>query len=127
MKKLIAIITLLGVTMASGANSIWFDDNGTFPTTAQSPQGKAYIDVPAGAEVAISIKGTTFDSASIDLQEEFINESGVAEWGSVADKNAITAAEDFQFTAIGNKIRFVVTLVAAAGADVHIIYAIKRQ
>lgn len=127
MKKLtLVILSLLVANVVFGANSIWFDDNGTFPTTVQSPRGTAYISVPEGKKIGVSIKGSTFDSGSIDLQEAFINEAGVEEWQSISGKDAITAAEDFQFVAIGNKIRFVVTSVAAAGADVHILVVVQR-
>jgi len=125
MKKYLSLIfaACLAVTsIAQAANAFNITDNGTFPVDLFGITTMDYFDVAEGKKYAISIKGSAFDSGSIDVQEAYVDEvTGGEVWGSIAGKSAITVAEDFQFVAIGNKIRFVVTLVAGSAADIDVL------
>lgn len=90
-------------------------DNGTFPTTAQSGTGDAFFKIEPGKNHIVDIFGATFDSGSINVQV-----LAEGSWHTLATKGAITEAEGFQFVTNGAAVRFVVTSVAAAGADIDI-------
>jgi hypothetical protein len=108
MKKLIVFLLLCLAGSLQAATSINITANGTYPNPG--PDGvNAYWSLNEGEKYSFSIKGS-FVTASIDIQEAFINEAGVEEWGSIGGKSAVMATEDFSFVAIGNKVRFVVTL-----------------
>jgi hypothetical protein len=90
-------------------------DNGTFPTTAQTGTSDAFFPTQPGRTNLVEIYGATFDSGSIEVE---VRVDGT--WQTLATKGAITEAEGFQFVSRGTAIRFVVTSVAAAGADIDI-------
>lgn len=90
-------------------------DNGTFPTTAQTGTSDAFFPLSPGRTHLVEIYGSTFDSGSIEVE---IRVDGT--WQTLATKGAITEAEGFSFVSRATAIRFVVTSVAAAGADIDI-------
>jgi len=90
-------------------------DNGTFPTTAQTGTTDAFYRIFPGKRYLVEIIGSAFDSGSIAVQ---LYRGGA--WDVLATKNGITEAEGFEFISSGSRIRFVVTSVAGASADIDI-------
>lgn len=90
-------------------------DNGTYPTTAQTGNSNAFWPIQPARAYLVEIFGATFDSGSIEV-ETYVDGT----WQTLATKGAITEAEGFQFISNGTRIRFVVTSVLAAGADIDI-------
>lgn len=131
MKKILSTLLAVGFVFAAfvqiaptveAANAVRITVNDTIPDVPDTTND--YWNVRSGASYAISIKGT-FDSASLDIQEAYIDAvSGAEVWASIGGKDAVTAAEDFQFVAIGNKVRIVVTS-AGASCDIDVIGPIQ--
>lgn len=116
MKIYLSIIFALAISFSSlfGANAINITANDTYPDKG----GNDYWSVTEGKKYGFSIKGT-FVTASLDIQEAYVDEATGGEvWGSIATKSAITAVEDYQFVALGNKVRIVVTLESTDDIDV---------
>lgn len=121
MKKILSTIVFTLALSIVGAFGFNITDNGTFPTTAQTPNAVAYIDLTPGKEYVVEIVGATFDSGSIEVE---LYRGGA--WDTLATKDAITAAEGFQLVTGATRVRFVVTSVAGAAADIDIFVTLKK-